>query len=480
MYIGSMCKRVMNLYAGNAYVLLFFIYGLAFFVMGVVALLQRTSSRSSFPLQQSILYLGLFGVIHGITEWIIMARISGLVPEWRRQLFALGTFTNGLSFVFLWLFGAKQLVHLKRPVQVWLNRLPWIIFGAWTIAFGAALLVYGTSQLHWLFLEDIFSRYFIGFPGAMLAVYALLVNARDLQLLQLGRASLKMKSLAVFFGAYGFFAGLVVDDKGFFPNSVINKTQFLQLTGFPVEIGRAASAVTITLLFVNLIRIFEWENERKMKRLMKQQALTQQRTEMGRELHDVIVQHMFATGLKLEELMDRQDCRDHREELEEIRAGLNWSMDQIRTFIGQEAGPIIQMEDLKSSLVELAGRFEQICGMPVELTDQVPEFTYGALSKEAATHVYYILQEALWNAFKHSGATKLTILIRSSMSTLIATVQDNGEGFNPDEVPDGHHFGLKTMKKRASEIGGTFTLKSNERGTLVTISVPWEESEDEK
>ncbi len=463
-----------------AYVFLFFVYGLAFFTMGIVALLQQTSHHSSFPLQKTIHHLGLFGVIHGITEWIIMARISGLFPGYQRQLFALGTFTNGLSFVFLWLFGAGLMVHWIESLQKKIRRMPWIIFGAWAAAFGAAFSVYGTSRLHWLFLEDIFSRYFIGFPGAMLTMYALFVNARDLHSLKLTRASLKMKSLAILFAAYGIFAGLVVDDKSFFPSNLINKTNFINVTGFPVEIGRAAAAIAITLLFVNIIRIFEWENERIMGRLMKQQTVTQQRSEMGRELHDVILQNMFVTGLKLEELIEREDRQDSQDALEEIKSDFNWSMNQIRTFIGQGPGPSIQMEDLKSGILELAHRFEENWQIPVEMIDQVPEFTYGAISKDKATHLYYIVQEALWNAFKHSGATKMEILMRSSMSSLTAIVQDNGKGFDPMKVPPENHFGLYNMKNRAAEINGVLSIKSNEKGTTVSISVPWEESEDDK
>ena len=469
------------MYAGNAYVFLFFVYGLAFFSMGIAALLQRGTTRySSFPLQQAIIYLGLFGIIHGMTEWIIMVRISGLTPHFQHQLFALGTFTNGLSFVFLWVFGACLLQKGSERFRLKLRQVPWIIFGGWAIAFAAAYTVYGTSQLHWIFLEDIFSRYFIGFPGAALTVYALFLHARQLHELNLSKAALKMKALAAAFAAYGFFAGLIVDEKGFFPSTILNKTAFYHVAGFPVEVGRAASAIAITLLFVNLIRIFEWENERNLKRLTRQQTIAQQRSELGRELHDVIVQHLFVTGLKLEELIDLEDHPQHLQALSDIRQDLNWSMDQIRSFIGHGTEPVIQMEDLRSGLLTLVQQFEKSWGIPVSFEDQVPAFTYGALSKEKSTHVYYIVQEALWNAFKHSGATRLTIVIRSTMSHFIAIVRDNGSGFSPQQIPDETHFGLRHMKERAQEINGTLSITCHSNGTTVMISVPWEESENDE
>ncbi|SMP62753.1 sensor histidine kinase [Anoxynatronum buryatiense] len=469
------------MYSGNAYIFLFFVYGLAFFTMGIAALLQQGTTRSSsFPLQRSIVYLGLFGVIHGFTEWIIMVRISGLVPGFQRHLFALGTFTNGISFVFLWVFGACLLQNSSETIRRRMCQIPWFVFGGWTLAFVAAYAVYGTSQLHWVFLEDIFSRYFIGFPGAVITVYALFRNARELHELKLTRAALKMRGLAVLFASYGFFAGLIVDNKGFFPSNVLNKDAFLHLTGFPVEVGRAASAIAITLLFVNLIRLFEWENERNLKRLTEQQTISQQRSEMGRELHDVIVQHLFVTGLKLEELMEQEDNPRHLQALTDIRQDLNWSMDQIRAFIGHGPEPVIQMEDLRSGLRALLQQFEKSWGIPVSFEDQVPAFTYGALSREKTTHIYYIIQEALWNAFKHSEATRLTIVIRSTMSSFIASVKDNGKGFSPQEVPADSHFGLQHMKERAQEINGVLTISSHSNGTTVMISVPWEESENDE
>lgn len=56
------------MYTDNAYVFLFFIYGLAFFIMGVASLLQSNRYKSKFPLQAALPYLGGFGIIHGTTE----------------------------------------------------------------------------------------------------------------------------------------------------------------------------------------------------------------------------------------------------------------------------------------------------------------------------------------------------------------------------------------------------------------------------
>jgi len=146
----------------------------------------------------------------------------------------------------------------------------------------------------------------------------------------------------------------------------------LSLTGIPIEIGRASMAVAITILVVNIIRIFEWENMRKIQRLTLQQVSIQQRNDLGRELHDGIVQHMFVTGLKLEEVISQETNPEKQAQLEIVKEGLNWSMDQLRTFIDQKPGEYIQVEDLRKSLQSLAEGFEQNWDLSVKLVDQIP------------------------------------------------------------------------------------------------------------
>ena len=463
--------------ASNAYVLMFFVYGLAFFIMGVASLMQ-SSSNSSFPLQKAIHFLGFFGLVHGVTEWIIMALLSGLATDLRNILVVIGTFTNGLSFVFLWLFGAR-LISTKSRAWKLMNQVPWIIFVLWLIPYIVYLVNNGIGNISWFLLEDIFSRYFIGLPGSLIVFYAVIQQSMRMKELKLISVSRKMKVLAFLFLTYGIFSGLIVDNKGFFPNTIINKESFLAVTGFPVEIGRASMAIAITVLVVNIIRIFEWENQRKLSRLTKQQIQTQQRNEMGRELHDGIVQHMFVSGLKLEEIIAVESDNTKLALLGEVKEDLNRVMDQLRTFIDQETNSSTEIEDLQSSIQALANGFESNWGLSVDYANSIPAFTYGSLSKDTTTHVYYIIQEALWNAFKHAGASQVTITLTGSITSLIAAVKDNGKGFDISQVPPGKHFGLQHMNERAKEIQGQLSIQSNHAGTTITIIVPWEGSENE-
>lgn len=445
--------------------------------MGIVALLQNTSEESSFPLLKSIHYLGYFGIIHGITEWIIMIRFTRIYSQYNNNLLVLGTFTNGLSFIFLWIFGAK-LLQKKGKVKILIKGLPWFLFGMWFVGFFISYSIYQTTSLHWIFVEDIMSRYFIGLPAALISAFALNKNAKAMENLKLNSVAMKLNGMALLFGLYAFFAGAIVDNKSFFPSNILNKIFFLRTFGFPVELGRAFAAVGITILFVGVIKIFKWEIDKKIERLSKQQIISQERRKLGQELHDVIIQNLFATGLHVENLIEIETRPEHRENLDYIKTNLNEAITQIRQFIGKVSSDAVEIEDLKLKLTKLINNFENTCNIPIELRYNVPEITLGSLSHEKITEMYYIIQEALSNAIKHANANQITVDIRTTLNTVVAVVKDNGTGFNEEKVPNRNHYGLISMKERALRINGLLGIESNEKGTMISVTIPWEESEN--
>ena len=467
------------MYSGNQYILLFFVYGLAFFSMGIAAFLQNTSEESSFPLLKCIHFLGWFGIIHGITEWIIMLRISDMFPEYRVDLLILGTFTNALSFAFLWMFGAR-LLEKDGKLKLFIEGLPWVLFGVWLTAAIVSYAVYQTSSLHWLLLEDTLSRYFIGFPGAVISGLALYKNAQTMEGLNITSASLKLKGMAIVFVLYGILAGVVVVNNSFFPATLINRENFYEVFGFPVELGRGITAVIITLLFVSVIKVFQWEINKKIKRLSKHQIVSNERKKMGQELHDVIIQNLFATGMQVERIITLEPDSTYAEDLRQIKSNLNETISEVRGFIAQVASARMQMEDLKHRLTDLVNNFQKVGDTPIHLKYHVTEVTLGSLSREKATQLYYIVQEALSNGLKHSGATNITIDISTTLDTVTATITDDGKGFNINDIPKEGHYGLVSMKERAENVSGMLDISSNHQGTRIRITIPWEESEDGK
>jgi len=100
---------------------------------------------------------------------------------------------------------------------------------------------------------------------------------------------------------------------------------------------------------------------------------------------------------------------------------------------------------------------------------------YRALASSVENEVFRIVQEALANVVRHSGATRVAVGLRYHPNELTMTVSDNGSGFHATDttLSKKGHFGLQGMRERANQIGGTLNVESSpDSGTTVTLSVP--------
>ncbi len=96
---------------------------------------------------------------------------------------------------------------------------------------------------------------------------------------------------------------------------------------------------------------------------------------------------------------------------------------------------------------------------------------------EAEIQLYRIVQEALTNARKHAAACCIRVMLACADGHARITVQDDGRGFEPDELPgSAGGFGLRFMRERAEQVGGRVEILSQPgAGTQVVVKVPLEE-----
>jgi len=87
--------------------------------------------------------------------------------------------------------------------------------------------------------------------------------------------------------------------------------------------------------------------------------------------------------------------------------------------------------------------------------------------------LYYIVREALWNAVKHANASQIEVQIFTDPTRIIATVQDNGVGFDPTLTPIEETAGLRNMHERANFLKGTLEIRAAaNQGTSVVVQIP--------
>ena len=99
------------------------------------------------------------------------------------------------------------------------------------------------------------------------------------------------------------------------------------------------------------------------------------------------------------------------------------------------------------------------------------------LSRPQETAIYRIVQEALRNAQKHSGASKVTIRLKKLEDAACVVIEDDGVGFDIDLASgDLAHYGLVSMQERAQLIGGELQITSAPgKGTVITLTLPLEQ-----
>ena len=91
-------------------------------------------------------------------------------------------------------------------------------------------------------------------------------------------------------------------------------------------------------------------------------------------------------------------------------------------------------------------------------------------------HIFMIAKEAMHNVLKHSGATKARLIMRVEAGSFALALADNGGGFDPAAQSSGRS-GLRNMRGRAAEIGGSLEIASSAQGTTVRLTVPLAEPE---
>jgi signal transduction histidine kinase len=466
------------LYTGSIYIVLFFIYGISFFTMGVIALQQNIQKETNFPLLKVLHTLGLFGIIHAFVEWIIMFVIADIFPKEKPIFLMAAVLMNAFSFTILLYFGI-MVIDYKGKGNSRLKWLPWIIFIIWVIFYESSIISSGEVSIRTNLDFDTLCRYFIGLPAAILTASTLYFNAKALDAMKLKKAALKFKLLAASFISYGIFAGLLVNRRDFFPANVINKQAFLELFGFPVELGRMLSAICITILFIGIIDIFRLENNIIMQNLMQERVASQERRRLGRELHDGIIQDLFASGLQLENLLEENDVDFLHEELKHIKSNLNNGIQKVREFIEKVSTKRMDLDQLRMQLDETIDNFKKISKANIRLDYEIPDITLRYVSSDKLTQIYYIIQESISNSVKHSNATEIKVKIGFDLKSIIVEINDNGKGFNKATARGDRKYGLTSMQERAASINGILNISGENKGTIIMLIVPWEEGINE-
>ncbi len=229
----------------------------------------------------------------------------------------------------------------------------------------------------------------------------------------------------------------------------------------PVIESGAARSLTVTVTDVTERKRVENERKRLAREIIEIANREQQR--IGGDLHDGLGQDLTGIALMLKGVVARlpkESSGAHRD-VEEVIGLVNNAIESTRT-LARGLSPVGTGRDsLAGAIQTLAARVIERFGVQVDCQLDFDEPL--GLSETAATHVYRIVQEALTNALRHSGATEIAVRVKASDGELHLQVDDNGRGFQ--RAPDGPQgLGLDIMRYRAQMLGGDLVIDSGDGG----------------
>ncbi|NGZ99248.1 MAG: hypothetical protein CV089_24600 [Nitrospira sp. WS110] len=197
-------------------------------------------------------------------------------------------------------------------------------------------------------------------------------------------------------------------------------------------------------------------------------TLLEDRTRIGRDLHDSVLQSLYAIGLNIETSRRSREFQtaESKESHEITIRQINQLIQEIREMIRELESGTVQEFDLSSELNRLRTTYEQTGHLRVELDLQ--RTALDVLTNEEEREILNIVREALSNCARHAHASRAAISIRMKNTRIRVSVQDDGIGFST-AVGQPRGYGLANMEARARQLGGRLRVQSKRgEGTQVT------------
>ncbi len=202
-------------------------------------------------------------------------------------------------------------------------------------------------------------------------------------------------------------------------------------------------------------------------------ARLEERERIAMDLHDGVIQCIYAVGLHLEDCIDRLD-----ESPGEVKLVLEKGMDDlhqvirdIRSYIFDLRPRVSQVADLPDAIRQLVEdvRVNTLMTATVEITHSFD----GLLDEDQALGLFHIAQEALNNVAKHSKASSVHVMLAVNDGRVTLGVEDNGIGFETPDEGSGEKHGLRNIRDRARSLGAILSMDAQPgRGTRVTVELP--------
>ena len=451
--------------------IIFFVYGLVFFILGFAIVLQ-TRQSSRLDLARNLRWLAAFGITHGFYEWgDLFIPIQGeyLSEETMQVLYFVHKILLAVSFVCLFEFGIAVLPSSKRVRGF--HGPSMVIFAIW--GFIAFIVFPGNpNDLEWRRVANALARYLIGFPGGMLAAYGLRAHTlQRIKPLNVPKIVQMFQIAGISLGIYAVVGGLVVPPVNFFPGNFLNTDTFTEFLGVPPLVLRSLVGMVIAFTVIRALEVFSLETDRRIEQLEQHQIVNAEQERLARDLHDGAIQKVYTAGLLVESagrLAEPESEMDKR--LKRAIAALSDSILDLRRNLSElHAHTQISQASLPDLLQKIAKNPNYNTMVNISIKMEIPEGK--SISGRRAAHTSAIINEAMANAVRHARAGNVNIHASGNHEYLKIEIKDDGVGMSPDAQ---NGYGLRNMRDRTRLLNGKIEFENN-KGLKVTLEVPWKE-----
>jgi signal transduction histidine kinase len=214
---------------------------------------------------------------------------------------------------------------------------------------------------------------------------------------------------------------------------------------------------------------------RGMQQLSSRMITTQdeERRRIARELHDGLGQELSAAKMTADGIQTATQLPDAKARARDVIAFIQGALTQVRSISHLLHPPLLEEAGLRSAIQWYLEGLTKRCGIQTSLDAQPSDFP--RLTDELEIALYRIVQEAMTNVFRHSGAHNAWVVLTRDEQQVFVSVRDDGTGI-PDHIatfrPGSAGVGIAAMKQRLDEFDGKLRLQNTHPGTLVEVVVP--------
>ena len=212
------------------------------------------------------------------------------------------------------------------------------------------------------------------------------------------------------------------------------------------------------------------ENAR-LYRQVQDLAVLEERDRIGMDLHDGVIQSLYATGLTLENALEdlRDDPGQVEPQLQKTIQRLNQTIADIRNYIFGLRPAVLAGVDLAGAIGGLLQELKVNDLLDVQLVEE--QGACGDLTEEQMAALFHVAQAGLANVRKHANAACVSASLQRRNGAFLMTIQDDGVGFDPGQPGSGQ--GLRNMRERVEALHGRLRMESSKgNGTRLAVEVP--------